>query len=163
MGLSGKKVKFIVSALVLTLPFFTTCFAQENITITTYYPSPQGSYDNLDVNNLQADRIAIGNGNNPTVIGNGVLDFIGLPTTPVPAGNAGSLYFDTTDNVFKWHNGTGWQDLSTAAILVFYSAGAPAITNCQPPGTHAVNVLDTGFDFVDAGTNLPQSGYLICH
>lgn len=34
----------------LTLPFFT--FAEEEITITTYYPSPYGSYNELDTRTL---------------------------------------------------------------------------------------------------------------
>jgi len=43
------KAKFLLPVLFL-FPFFS--FAQENITITTYYPSPYGSYRELRVQRL---------------------------------------------------------------------------------------------------------------
>ncbi len=53
------KLKFLI---ILIFGFFSLCFAEESITITTYYPSPYGSY-----RQLTADQIAIGSTyRNPT-------------------------------------------------------------------------------------------------
>lgn len=41
-----KKLKFLI---ILIFGFFGLCFADESITMTTYYPSPYGSYNQLDV------------------------------------------------------------------------------------------------------------------
>lgn len=55
----------------LALIFSCFSFAQESITITTYYPSPFGSY-----NQLQTDTLGVGDNN-----GNGSLDSGDVPTT----------------------------------------------------------------------------------
>jgi len=157
------KFTFQVIAGFLIVVFFqtVTCLAQEQITITTYYPSPNGSYDTLDANNLQADRIGIGNGNIITAAthGNGVVDFIGLAAAP--AGNAGSMYYSTAANAFRYHDGVGWQPFTMGpAQLVFYAVGA--VTSCVPAGTHVVGVLTVAM----RGGNMaapPASGFLICH
>ena len=50
----NKMIFFICLILVLAVSW--TCLAQERITITTYYPSPFGIY-----NQVHADRLAVGN------------------------------------------------------------------------------------------------------
>lgn len=130
--------------------------ADETITITTYYPSPNGSY-----NRLQANRMAIGQGNDAGVIGDGVLDF--TPLSTAPAGNAGSLYYDDNTDKFLYHDGTAWKEFVPPSQLVQYNqvVGATAgVTNC-PTGTHVAAVFTTG----KIGANLgspPVDGYMLC-
>lgn len=169
-------IYFNIKGLIIILSLFyvfilcgvttSICYAQqEQITITTYYPSPFGSYQDLQVNNnftaanAQVNRLAIGPGNNPLVINNGVLDFVGMSPHPVGA-NAGSIYYNSAQNAFFYHNGTTWQPLMTAARLVLYTLNNPS--PCQPTGTHVVAVLNMnrrGASF----TSPPANGYVVCH
>jgi len=154
-------VRVIFSLLIVVFSLAVTCLAQEQITITTYYPSPNGSYDTLDANNLQADRIGVGNGNAITAAthGNGVVDFLGLAAAP--AGNAGSMYYNSVANEFRYHNGTAWVRFDIGpARLIFYALGAAV--PCVPVGTHVVGVLTAAMTGADMGSP-PQSGYIICH
>lgn len=41
-----------------------------------------------------------------------------LPTASFPTGVAGQVAFDSTTSELKFHNGTGWQIISTAAVTV---------------------------------------------
>ncbi|MDD5432562.1 MAG: hypothetical protein PHO70_06230 [Candidatus Omnitrophica bacterium] len=45
----------IVPLILLGVPF--PCFAQEDVTVTTYYPSPTGNFTNLTATNLRATNI----------------------------------------------------------------------------------------------------------
>ncbi|MFA5116847.1 MAG: hypothetical protein WC486_06155 [Candidatus Omnitrophota bacterium] len=142
------KVACIVlfAGLVLSLP----CFAQETITITTYYPSPDGSYNNLDTNFLQADRIAVGNGNNPAALADGVINMINLGAAPAGP-TVGSIYFgfnpqSLTNSVLNYYDGANWFPMQPA-MLVAYGAGT---LQCLVAGTHVVGVL--------ADVNIPGVG-----
>lgn len=153
------------------------CFAQETITITTYYPSPFGSYNSLEANNFQADRIAIGDGNTAAdpaaadYVGDGVLDLKGLAAAPV--GNAGSIYYDSTVNKFFFHDGTGWISMiPEAARLIYYDTTPGGWHPCQPAGTHVVGGMTVtleGASMARCGDGLspprcmPLAGYIICH
>jgi len=63
---------FLVNILLVNicLLFASDCFAEE-ITITTYYPSPYGSY-----NSLQADKLGVGDNDN-----SGTLTSADVPST----------------------------------------------------------------------------------
>ena len=105
--LSKKFLFFLFS--ILVFPVFL--FAEESITITTYYPSPYGSYNQLTTN-----RLAMGDTN-----GDGVMDAsdqsnrdgdirlkaqAGDPTT-WPAGAPGQIaYSSTKDSLYVY--GTQW-------------------------------------------------------
>ena len=96
------------------------CNAQETLTITTYYPSPTGSF-----NNLQANRLAVGDTNNDGNInstdqanldGNIVL----RPHTDAPgtgewltAGKLGEIAFSSSAGVSQlyYSDGTNWNPL----------------------------------------------------
>lgn len=98
--------------LLLCTVFF--CFSAmsgfaEEMTITTYYPSPHGVY-----NQLRTYMFAVG-ADAVVPSTNGVANFqvIGEPATGV----AGDLYYDSTVNGFRYHNGTGWQSLGGGASL----------------------------------------------
>ncbi len=150
------KIKILAALLLLVFPIII--FAQEEITITTYYPSPFGSYDALEANRFQADRVAIGDGNDPAVIGDGVLDFV--PLAVAPAGNQGSIYYDIPQNMFLYHDGAAWRSFTQSARLVFYAPGPPV--DCQPVGTHVVAVLDAAMRGVNMNPP-PSTGYMVCH
>jgi hypothetical protein len=164
------------------LAFFSFCLicqAQENITITTYYPSPDASYNNLDANFLQADRIAVGNGNNAAGLPDGVLSL--QPLNAAPAGAAGSLYYNNNvvPGVLNYHNGNMWFPIQPAVLVPFGNA----TTLCIPVGTHVVSVLTNArrgasmepcdalngasAGFVAAGIAepncMPTAGFIICH
>ena len=154
-----------------------SCYAQENITITTYYPSPDGSYNNLDANFLQADRVAVGNGNNPAGLPDGVLNI--LPLAAAPAGNTGSLYFDSNANVLNYFNGNIWFPIQPATLVAYAGGNQP----CIPVGTHVVGVMtiartgasmepcdamggaSAAFEAAAFGEPhcVPASGFIICH
>lgn len=98
------------------------CFAQEQITITTYYPSPYGVYDALE-----ARRMIIGQGAStgnimPTV--SGVVNFEALAgynlldNGPSPA-ERGMLYYNATYNHFRYFNGTVWVPMGACLRRTF--------------------------------------------
>jgi hypothetical protein len=87
--------KIILTFCVL-ISLASIAFAQSNttesLTVTTYFPAPFGVYRNLKLN----------------------------PSNSAPANtpsNAGLIYFDNTTNpkMIKYHNGTGWVNLTTPA------------------------------------------------
>ncbi|MDD5432876.1 MAG: hypothetical protein PHO70_07855, partial [Candidatus Omnitrophica bacterium] len=57
-----KNLRTIFSTVAIVLFSSTFCFAQEDITITTYYPSPSGNYNNLFVTNGEAIGDTSGDG-----------------------------------------------------------------------------------------------------
>jgi hypothetical protein len=101
---------------VLSLVFIATVLAQENITITTYYPSPYGSYNNLTViNNLSVGTASTGIGR-LTVIGAGT-DANGFLRLENTAGSYRSIYL-MSDSELRFNNGTTVGSLSNASNWV---------------------------------------------
>lgn len=78
------KFKFILSLILLAMPVLL--FAQEEITITTYYPSPYGVY-----RELRAQRIAVGDNymDNSTISWEGAFPAVPLGTSMIVEGNVG--------------------------------------------------------------------------
>jgi len=92
------------------------CFAEESLTISTYYPSPYGVY-----NELQSNKMAVGDTN-----GNGKLDagdqppadgqlytarsVIYKPQSSLPESDArkGELVYSDSDNKFYYYDGSAW-------------------------------------------------------
>jgi len=78
----------------------------KEITLTTYYPAPYGTYDTLI-----AEKLAVGKGvSAPSA--DGVVNLNPLTSvsggTAPSSGNPGDLYFDATDNAFKyWDKDSG--------------------------------------------------------
>jgi len=99
-----------------------SCFAEESITITTYYPSPYGSY-----NALQTNRLAVGDTNN-----NGQITDADLPNrngdirlkpqsgnpSSWPIGEEGQLAYSQTNDELYHSNGTSWVAQGGDIILV---------------------------------------------
>src|SRR4030042_6392118 len=81
-----RKAVWLVLAILL-LPALT--YAQSNsVTLTTYYPSPYGSYNELSTSlfNLR-------------------------PQGAQPPGQGGDLYYDSNTHSVFYHNGTEWREL----------------------------------------------------
>lgn len=103
----GRKILFLILCVI-----FLACFNAfaEDITITTYYPSPYGAY-----NELGSNKISIGKNsttqNFDSPANNGSIRFNQvLSSSPLPSGTAGELAYFGADG-FKYHNGSAWQSL----------------------------------------------------
>jgi len=119
----------LVLALALGLIFafgVSPCFAQETYTITTYYPSPYGSY-----NQLQTNRLAVGDTNN-----SGGLDAGDQPNNngdirlkahtsapPAETGVVGEVAY-ASDGYLYVHNGSTWVAQAGGSGGVLYLACA---------------------------------------
>jgi hypothetical protein len=103
-----KQIFLVTFLIIFSLQFFV--FAEEQISITTYYPSPYGSY-----NRLQADKLGVGDNN-----GDGSLASSDLPSASGNAWVKGNLGISTTD--------TSDYGLTIAdgSALIKNSAGDPA-------------------------------------
>jgi hypothetical protein len=154
-----KKIKFIV---IFTFGLFSLCFAaEESITITTYYPSPYGSY-----NELATNRLAVGDSN-----GSGGLDAADQPNrdgdirlkpqtgdpTSWPAGTRGKFAYSSTQDSMYHHNGSAWVASGGGnACYVNYSS---AVGSCRCPSGWTLK-LDLGSWGDCHGTGYPT--YVDC-
>ena len=97
---------------ILVLSVASICYAAdetEEITLTTYYPAPYGTYEQL-----QSNMLAIGSGANMPVI-NGVANFDLIVNDPVVLDSRkGDIYYNSTLG-FRYYDGTGWQPLGGGA------------------------------------------------
>ena len=100
--------KLICLACFLILP--VCLFAQETLTISTYYPSPYGSYKDL-----QTETLTLGDNVASPQVG-GVATFVpslSAPATPVE----GMMYYDNGTHQFKYRNNTTtWQNLGGISV-----------------------------------------------
>lgn len=94
--------------LVASFGLLTFCFAQQEVTITTYYPAPYGVY-----NELEARKLVIGEDGIPST--DGVVNFQGLPSDPSDSADRddGALYYNSSAHEFRYYDeGSGeWQGL----------------------------------------------------
>jgi hypothetical protein len=94
-------VKTLIACLVFLFSY-NFLSADESLTITTYYPSPYGSY-----NELSANKLIIG-GFVSSVSANGVAHFI--PVDLSGACNEGEIYYDFSEHNFKYcDNSHSWK------------------------------------------------------
>jgi hypothetical protein len=84
----------VIPVFVFLSAAYLLCFAEESITITTYYPSPYGSY-----NELQSNKLAVGDTD-----GNGTLDAADQPNR-----NGDIRLKAQTGNPTSWLAGTTGQ------------------------------------------------------
>lgn len=135
----------LVLAMGLSFAFgLLSCFAEESLTITTYYPSPYGSY-----NELQTNKLCLGDTD-----GDGVLDpgdqpaqagdirlkvYTGNPQTNGLAGAPGEILFSSEDSGSLFlHNGSAWVAQGGGVHKAFFSVKCAwrtvgAIPSCVPP------------------------------
>lgn len=134
MAMRNGILAFLLFVFMQSIP----AFAQENITITTYYPSPYGSYNDMDVHrNLTVFNTAGGSGNVTLSANSGNLTLSG-------AGTWYQLNFADSGLPFTY--------------LLPYNL-APAPTYCAN-GYVAVNYLKS--DKTPINGTLPSSGYIVC-
>jgi hypothetical protein len=151
----AKKLLFLGIILI----FVSFAYAQEEqLTITTYYPSPYGSY-----NELHTSQMAIGlNYQKTTPPANSLIveGDVGIGTTgpqadlevnntlrmtPTDVPNhavVGALYYDNSEAIYKYNDGTGWKPfggvqiaqahrrrINTSPPQVFVLQGPPECTS----------------------------------
>jgi hypothetical protein len=101
---------------------------EESITITTYYPSPYGAY-----NELKTKKLAVGDTDQPGREGS--IKFApqgGDPISDWPAGKTGELAYSSVNNSFYYYDGSGWQPFGGGGGVSFtyycfqYLPGEPA-------------------------------------
>ncbi len=85
------------------------CLADESLTITTYYPSPHGTY-----NELRTKKTVIGDINSATTPtpSDGAVTL--MPTSQPSSYSRGTLYFDNSESKFKYYNGSAWKTLGSS-------------------------------------------------
>ena len=150
--------KRILVSLILVLllwavaEFYDSCsFAQEDITITTYYPSPYGVY-----NELQSNKMAVGDTD-----GDGQLTVADQPNRegdirlrPQPgdpstwfSGEVGQFAYSQMDDALYHYNGSSWVSQAGGTAVMYLSCpwGVDFQTNqttdwattCVPPACPA--------------------------
>lgn len=96
------------------LVFFATAALAEEITITTYYPSPYGSYNELQLYP------------HPT------------PVATCNSSNKGTMYYDSDDEHMYVCNGSAWKMVNTDSNTVYthycYSSSAYGSPTCVNAG-----------------------------
>ncbi len=136
------------SFVVITALAFASCTAYaETVTISTYYPSPYGSYQTLETNTLQG---AGGTGNikiSPNAGNVGIRNGAGAPGSLLDIGNS-TLGSAATINV----NAASTQQTG----LNFQSGGANSWALYRPGGTTDLRFRDSAADVVTmaAGGNV---------
>jgi hypothetical protein len=108
----------------LLIALFLACgySLAEDVTITTYYPSPYGAYNELGSNKLSLGKNAAGSFAAPA--NEGSIRF-NKPLSGNPSGSTGELaYFGSVDG-FKYHNGSAWVSLSGGG------GGTPKDWDCE--------------------------------
>jgi hypothetical protein len=92
-------------------------FADESLTITTYYPSPYGSY-----NELSANKIKVGNTTVPAAAQSGMIRFENRTIQPAAAPSVeGAIYYNRIDKEFKYSDGgVGWKTMGNLVSFTYY-------------------------------------------
>ncbi len=117
------KLLLLVLIFLIGFPFLLLA---EDLTITTYYPSPYGSYNELTSNRLSINIT-------DAASNDGVIRF--NPVDIASDGNEGEIYYDSSEHKFKYMNNTaGWKPLSGSGNVqsgwgyVCNVAGCPVVS-----------------------------------
>jgi hypothetical protein len=138
-------VKYVAVFIILCLTL--SCYAQnsEEITFTTYYPSPYGSYRELDANYINI----INTPNDP-----GMINFLPGSAPAAGVGSEGSLYYDSTLHKFMYKNNTGsWGPLGGGAYIIGATDGYAGNTGnqaCAAVGRTCNRVVSYNYIWEDA-------------
>jgi len=149
------KLKFFLLALsfILATPFLA--LAEDSLTITTYYPSPYGTY-----NKLQSNRLAVGDTNADSEMTSADLpsadgqiyaarSVIYKPQSSLPATDlvTGELAYNSSDSSLYLYNGSAWAAVGSGTAVMNlscawgtdYTAGAAHgwDGSCTPPSCPA--------------------------
>lgn len=103
----------LVAITFLCLPIITQA-QQEQITLTTYYPSPSGVY-----NELTARRLVIGDDEMPNQ--DGIINFQGIELEDGDPewANDGAIYYNSHTHRFRYFDGERWRTFGSAGGPVF--------------------------------------------
>ena len=160
--LKPKKLLLLFSPLVFPLFLFA-----DDITVTTYYPSPYGSY-----NELQTNKLAVGDTNNSGGLEAGdqppadgqlytARSVIYKPQSSLPASNAmqGEVVYNSSDNLLYLYNGSAWVKQSGGGgCYVSYSG------SCLAGFTNEGSVGYWGYcTYEGPQSGIPGSIYLVYH
>lgn len=157
-----EKVLFFLAILFLSSPVCSSLFAEESMTITTYYPSPYGIY-----NELQSNKLAVGDTNNDGRLSaadqppeDGQLQVkrsvIFTPQAGLPAVNTkkGEVVYDNATNNPYYYNGSSWSRFGAGGVSYTYycfnraSEGTPVCPASVTIGTQGP--CDSGFNVTRA-------------
>ncbi|MBI4598552.1 MAG: hypothetical protein HY737_09160 [Candidatus Omnitrophica bacterium] len=174
MGRSTMKAWLLVGLLLATAGYVIA----EEITLTTYYPSPRGVYQEL--RSTSSSYFATGGGSvgigtdalnaaarfqvkGNTVVQDGQFQLGGLPADP-PALGSGAMYFNTTDNEAKIFQSGAWQRFGGGGGVKVGSGAAVSGGTINPlPGftraSCAVIVAPNGCPYLIGGHNIPAAGW----
>jgi len=97
-----RKAIVFLSQVVLVLVMCQPLLAQEQLTISTYYPSPYGSYDQLEVSRS--------------------VTYQPIDKSTITDPRRGELIYDSSDDQFYYYNASAWVSLG--------GGGTPASWNC---------------------------------
>ncbi len=133
----------VVGAGLLVWLLSLVCFSQtEQITITTYYPSPFGVY-----NELQSNKMAVGDTN-----GDGNLTSADLPpangqlytarsvifkpqlSLPILNVREGEMVYNNSDNKVYYYNGSAWVAQGSGTVCYTVYNGNPGVCPSCPAG-----------------------------
>jgi len=148
-----KEIKMKMLAMVLALGLIlvfcvSSGFAEESLTISTYYPSPYGSY-----NELQTNRLAVGDTNGDGSLGatdqppaDGQLytarSVIYKPLGSLPATNtrAGELAYLSSDDSLYLNNGAIWvkQGAGGGCYVSYNNSCLGGFTNMGAVGSYGL-------------------------
>jgi len=145
--------KGAISVLALMFACISAVFAEETLTITTYYPSPQGTYDEL-----RANKMVIGSFTavSPS---KGAVTF--TPVSTPASFSEGTLYYDNNEHGFKYRNNTGWQSMASGGIdygQCYYQpiALSTGYTSCND------GYVVVGINFYQSAVWWPTSNFRCC-
>jgi hypothetical protein len=148
--------RFFMS-IALLFGFYSVGFATDtDIVISTYYPSPAGSYATLKVNKLNVGQSDMHNNSD-----DGTIAFRPRAGHPQDtSGNyvIGSMYYNNAWKMFFYYNGDRWIASPGVAIKEYY--GSLPLPNCSL-GMTLVNVANSA-GYLANWMNPPASGWLIC-
>lgn len=139
---------FFLGVFIFSPPF---ALSQEEITITSYYPSPYGSY-----NQLRAARFTVGDATVPLPVNDGVLHFQGLAADPA-GGLEGDVYYNTAANTLRYFDGATWRAPGPCLRRNF----GPATGAISCPANFAITMAPVRPED-GAGASATSGTYLCC-
>lgn len=133
-----------MSLLVLIVPYVAA--EEDSLSFATYYPAPYGVYNEMRTNKLVIGDSGASLLSSPDTAG--IVKFKGLNSDPFSFNDQapGSLYYNSFDKKFKYHDGSSWQDLGGggAGQGGLYGLCIESVTNiwaCALPKTYSCSVL----------------------
>ncbi len=116
-------IEILLIALLITPALIFVCRAEEQITITTYYPAPNGIYRNLSAERMMANNMSVGNAYRTATVTDGnivISGRVGIGSPNAPTGKLDAVMADGSSRVTI-------NDDTNAGIELRGIAGSPYI------------------------------------